>query len=144
MADSLPALGSAIYSRLGTVVYTYLAGAGTALVTGTLPTFNTMATQGLLPPYVTFQLQSSIDGYAWGNHEEESNDFVVKVVSLRSFLAQEAYPVYGTIHAALQDAPLSVTGFRVMKVRRTSRIQYRDNSSYWHVGGIYRLDLVDT
>lgn len=144
MADSLPALGSAIYSRLGTIVYTYPAGSGTALVTGTLPTFNTMATQGLLPPYVIFQLQSSIDGYAWGNHEEESNDFVVKTVSFRSFLAQEAYPVYGTIHAALQDAPLTVTGFRVMKVRRTSRIQYRDGQSYWHVGGIYRLDLVDT
>lgn len=144
MADSLPAMGSAIQSHLGTVIYSYRAGAGTALVTGTLPTFNTMATQGLLPPYVIFQLQSSIDGYAWGNHEEESNDFVVKTVSLKSFLAQEAYPIYGAIHAALQDAPLNVSGFRVMKVRRTSRIQYRDSNSYWHVGGIYRLDLVDT
>lgn len=140
MADSLPLVDAAIAGRLGTVLYSYRGG-GTAMISGSVGVYNTLAVQQTTTPYLVFQLQSGIDDYAFGDKREESLDYVVKAVSVRSYPSHEANPIYETAHDALQDAPISVAGYGVMRVRRTSRVRYRDSQGYWHVGGLYRIDL---
>lgn len=141
MADSVPLIDAAIYGRLGTVQYTYPTGSGTAQYSGSVGVFNTLSIQQTATPYVIFQLQSGIDDYSFAGDREESFDYVVKAVSVKNSPSQEANPIFATADAALQDAPLSVAGYSVMRVRRTSRIRYRDGSGYWHVGGIFRIDI---
>lgn len=141
MADSVPLIDAAIYSRLGTVQYTYPTGAGTAMYSGSVGVYNTLAIQQTATPYIVFQSQSGIDDYSFGSNREESFDYVVKAVSVKNYPSQEANPIFATADAALQDAPLSVSGYSVLRVRRTSRIRYRDAQGYWHVGGLFRIDL---
>ncbi len=141
--NSFAAVGSAIYGRLGTVVYTYNVG-GTATVTGTLGTYDSLSAQGAATPYVIFQLQTSVDEYAFGAEHGESLDVVLKSVTNRQWASQQGFTIYDTAHHALQDAPLMVSGADLLRCRRQSRLQYRDRDGYWHVGGVYRLDFWET
>lgn len=145
MTNSFSAIGSALYSRLGTVSYTYT-GNGTVPITSTLGTYYALAPQNPTtnPPYVIVQMASALDDYAFGDYHSESMDYIVKVVSDRMWPTAQAYGIYGQTHDALQDAPLTVAGNQLMRCRRTSRIEYMDNEKYWHVGGLYRLDVVET
>lgn len=142
MADSVPLLEAAIYARLGTVQYSYFAG--TVPVSGSVSVVNTLAPQQTAPPYIVFQQQAGLDDYKFGDYSDESFDYVAKVVSLKAYPTMEAQPIYSGVHTALQDAPLSVSGQQVLRVRRMSRIKYRDTGGYWHVGGLYRLDIHKT
>lgn len=144
MADSVPLIDEAIAGRLGTVIYTYRTGSGTAMYSGSVPVVNTLALQQTLPPYIVFQLQTGLDDYSFAGNREESFDYVVKSVSLKNYPSQEANPIYDTAHTALQDAPLSVAGYSVKRVRRGSRIRYRDQQGFWHIGAIYRIDIAKT
>lgn len=144
MADSVPLIDAAIANRLGTVSYTTYNGAGSAVVIGAIPVVNTLAVQQTPTPYLVYQLQTGLDDYSFAGNREESFDYVVKAVSVKSYASQEANPIYDTAHTALQDAPLSVAGYSVKRVRRGSRIRYRDQQGFWHIGGIYRIDLAKT
>lgn len=144
MSDSLPLIDAAIAARLGTVVYSYRIAQGTALYSGSVDVYNTMALQQNATPYIIFQLQTGLDEYSFGTNREESLDYVMKVVSLRDYPSQECNPIFDTAHTALQDAPLSVPGYSVLRVRRGSRIRYRDRSGYWHVGANYQIDIAKT
>lgn len=128
MANDFTALGSAIYSRLGTA--------------GTVSIFWGLAPQGQQPPYVVFDRLATTDAYTFGARSEISTDFSVKVISNRNSPGEAAL-VYGHIHNAMQDAPLAVTGFTLLRCRRRSTIQYREPDGFWHVGGIYRIDLTE-
>lgn len=142
--NDFAAMGSAIYGRLGTVVYSYPIS-GTALVTGTLPLHDTLAVQGgTVPPYLIFQLQASLDEYTFGTVSGESADYLVKVVTDRRTPSYQAFAIYDKAHQALQDAPLTIVGSYPLRVRRRSRVQFRDSDGYWHVGGIYRIDRWNT
>lgn len=141
--NDFSAMGSAIYGRLGTVVYTYQTN-GTATTTGALGAYDTLAIQGTATPYVIFQLQASLDEYTFNGPSGESADYLVKVVSNRQYASQQAFAIYNTVHANLQDAPLAITGSYALRVRRRSRVEFRDSDGYWHVGGIYRIDRWNT
>jgi hypothetical protein len=148
MSNSFSAIGSALYARLGTVVYAYTTN-GTATATGTLGTYYALAPQNPMtsPPYIIVQLASSLDDYTFGtadNKHGESTDYIIKVVSNREWPTAQAYGIYGQAHDALQDAPLTVAGNQLLRCRRTSRIEYMDSDRFWHVGGLYRLDIWET
>lgn len=142
MADSVPLIDAAIYGRLGTVQYTYPTGSGTALYSGSVPVYNTLATQGAVPPYLVFQLQTGIPSYFFGGREEEGFDYAVRALSQKSYTSQEANPIFEKAAAVLQDAPLNVPGFGLMRVRRGARIRYRDSSGFWNVGSLWRIEVV--
>jgi hypothetical protein len=125
MANDFAALGSALYARLGTA--------------GTVGVYYALAPQGGTPPYCIIQRQAGVDEYTFTDGGV-STDYVVKIVSNRQW-PNEAYQVYTHIHDALQDAPLTVTGFQLLRCRRRSTIEYREPEGFWHVGGIYRIDL---
>lgn len=127
MANDFTALGSAIYSRLS--------GQGTVSV------YQDLAPQGAAVPYCVFGRQSAIDEYAFADGSDGLVNamYTVRVVSNR-YWPGEAQIIYGgNIHTAMQDAPLSVTGFGLLRCERTNTIQYRDSDGYWHVGGVYNV-----
>jgi len=141
MANDFALVGSALMGRLGTVQYTYTTNSGTA-ITGSVNVYNMMAPQETHPPYIVFQHAASGDEYAFGARGE-SLDYIVKVVSNRAYPGAQAYPIYATAHNHLQDAPLSITGATLLRCRRQSRFEYRDEKGYSHTGGIYRIDYWD-
>lgn len=144
MANDFALLGSALYGRLGTVQYTYPA-AGTATTTGSINVYAVMAVgTGSSPapaPYIIFQHQAGLDEYTF-DKRGESLDYMVKAVSDRQTPSQ-AYAIYAGAHDALQDAPLNISGYTVLRVRRQSRFEFRDTDGYFHVGGLYRIDTWD-
>lgn len=133
------AMGSAIYGRMGTVQYSYQAS-GTAITTGTLGCYDTLAPQPSAVPYVIYQLQDSLDVYNFGTTSGESADYILKAVSNRQDPTAQAFAIYDQAHNHFQDAPLSITGGYLLRCRRIGRVQYQDSAKYWHVGGIYRID----
>lgn len=140
MPNDFAAIGSALYARLGTVQYTYRA-AGTAYTTGTLGCYDTLAPQGGTPPYVIFQYQAGVDDYVFGGGSGKSLDYLVKVVSNRYYPGMQAFDIYAGVYAALQDAPLSVTGSNLLRCRELRPVQLRDSDGFWHVGAIWRIDF---
>lgn len=142
MANDFALLGSALYGRLGTVLYSYPA-MGTAVTTGSVGVYSVMAPQSsaVETPYIIFQHQAGVDTYTFHDHGE-SLDYMVKAVSNFQTPVQ-AYAVYAGAHAAVQDAPLSLPNDTVLRVRRQSRFEFQDTDGYWHVGGLYRIDWFD-
>jgi hypothetical protein len=144
MPNDFALLGSALYGRLGTVQYTYPT-TGTATTTGSVGVYNSMVVgnngQPVDVPYFIFQHQAGRDEYTF-NTRGESLDYMVKAVSDRQTPSQ-AYALYAGAHDALQDAPLNISGYTVLRVRRQSRFEFRDTDGYWHVGGLYRIDTWD-
>ena len=141
MANNFALVGSAITARLGTVQYTYTANSG-SVTTGSVALYNTRAPQETQPPYIVFQHAAGVDEYTFDTHGE-SLDYIVKVVSNRAYPGAQAYPIYAAAHDALQDAPLSITGATVLRCRRQSRFEYKDEKGYSHTGGVYRIDYWD-
>lgn len=143
MIDTFNALGSAIYARMGTVVYTYNTN-GTVTTSGTLGCYDGQAPQGTNPPYVIFQFGAGGDEYKFSGDHGESQDYILKVVSDRYYPSAQAQGIYAQAHNELQDAPLSVSGNTLLRCRRTTRLKYQDSDRYWHVGGFYRIDTWGT
>lgn len=126
--DSWMALGSAIYARLAPPL-------GSAF-------YDTLAPQGGTPPYTLWQVLTTDDEYSFDRHGE------TLYVQIRS-ISNQVWPaharrVYGTAHAYMQDAPLSVSGFQVLRCRRVDKFQYPDPDGFWNVGGVYQVELVKT
>lgn len=140
MPNDFAAIGSALYGRLGTVQYSYHAN-GTALVTGTLGCYDTLAPQGGTPPYVVFQYQAGVNDYVFGGGSGKSLDFLVKVISDRYYASQQAFAIYAKVYDTLQDAPLSIAGSNLLRCREMRPVQLRDTDGFWHVGGIWRIDF---
>lgn len=121
----LVAMGSAIYTMLDNA--------------STVPVHYALAPQGSACPYVVVQRQSGRDDYSFTGRMI-SADYVVRVVSDRNWPTQAA-TIYDTLHASIQDGLGTVTGLKTLRFRRTSTIEYRDGDGYWHVGGLYRVDM---
>lgn len=127
MATSFEAMGSAIYGRLAPVQ-------GSAV-------FDMLAPAEQPSPYTIFQRLTDIDEYAFGTARIENLQYLIKAVDNGDW-PHRAYARYGVAHDAIQDAPLTIPGYREMRFRRTATINYADNLGYWHVGGIYSAVIV--
>ena len=126
-----------VFSALGSALYTAI---GTAIGTVTpMAVYESLAPQGSVFPYTLFTQQVARDEYTFTSRGVSAS-YQVKVVSNRQF-ASEARTAYDRLHANLQDAPLTVTGYNLLRMRRETTIQYQDPDRFWHVGGIYRIDI---
>lgn len=122
-------IGSALHSHLGSVL-------GTAL-----SAYQDLAPQGARPPYAIYNFMSAGEQYTWDSEEVQAQ-YQIKVVSEQAGAGQ-ATRLYSTLHAAVQDAPLTIGGsVSLLRCRRSSLVRYIDSKNYWHVGGIYRIDLI--
>jgi hypothetical protein len=128
MATDFEALGSALYTALG----------GTA---GTV--YYALAPQDTPPPYVVFARDSAQDEYMFGADLVIDATYVVKAVSNRQW-PHEAYARYDTAHTLIQNKALSVTGYTALRCVRQVTLEYQDSERYWHVGGVYRIEIDKT
>lgn len=143
MTASFNAMGSALYARMGTVVYTYTTN-GTATAMGTLGFYDTLAPQASTPkPYLVFQHMTGADEYLFGAEAGQADEYMLKVISDRNYAAQ-AQGIYDQAHSVLQDAPLSIASNQLLRCRRTAPVKYQDTDHFWHVGGLYRIDTWGT
>jgi hypothetical protein len=124
----LSALGSAIYSTLDTAT--------------TLPVYQAIAPQGTTTPYVVFNRQDARDEYTFAGGHGIAADYLVKVVDNGTW-PTPAQVAYDTLHNAINDAVPTYTGMAALRFRRDALIEFRDRAGYWHVGGIYRVEVHD-
>lgn len=122
MGDFL-AIGSALHTACGTTTPVYY---------GRIP-------QGSALPAIIINRQAAIDDRNWDD-VLTSCDYQVKAVSFRGW-PQEAAAAYEAVHAALDGTVLSVAGYTALRCERTSTIEYEDSGGYWHVGGLYRIEV---
>lgn len=126
MANDFPAIGSALYNAIG----------GTAAVPAV---YYALAPQGSTPPYTIIQRQSGVDEHTF-DEQGVSAVYMVKVISNRIWPG-EAWLAYGTVHAALDNAQLSVSGYSALRCERINTVEFIDGERYWNVGGLYRVDV---
>lgn len=126
--DAFSVIGSALAGYLGTA--------------GTVSVYQDLAPQETAPPYLIYSLQSGPELYTWDGSEMQT-EYQVKVVSNREN-SGEATRLYREVHTALQDAPLTVgDGVTLLRCRRSALVKYQDPKRFWHVGGLYRIDILE-
>ena len=108
----------------------------------TVPVYYARAPQGSACPYIIVNRQAAIDEYDWGG-TALSTDYQIKVVSDRQWPAQAA-TLYDALHAGIQGTALTITGYSALRCERESTIEYGDGEGFWHVGGLYRVDVYKT
>ena len=128
MANDITALGSAIYTLLDT--------------SATVSIYNQRAPQGSTPPYGIFSRQSAVDEYTFTSAGVGA-DYAVKCVSNRVWPG-EAAEIYQGLHAIMQNGALSVTGFLLLRNERGSTFEFQDREGFWHVGGLYRVEVQES
>lgn len=129
MATDFEAIGSALYTALG----------GTA---GTV--YYSLAPQQTAPPYIIVARDSGSDDYAFGGDTVTDTTYVIKAVSNRQWPTSEAYGLYADAHAKVQNVALSMTGYTALRCVRQVTLEYQDTDRYWHVGGVYRVEVDKT
>lgn len=107
----------------------------------TVPVYYGLVPQGSALPAIVLNRQSGVDERSWPGHIL-STDYQVKVISNRNY-PSEAAAAYDALHTALDGTALTVTGFTALRCERVSTVEFRDPDGYWHVGGIYRIDVHD-
>jgi len=122
------ALGSALYKACDNA--------------STVPVYYGLAPQAGTPPYIIINRQAAIDEYDFTG-SSLSTDYQVKVVSDRQW-PEQAATLYDALHAGIQGTVLTITGYNSMRCEREATIEYRDTAGFWHVGGLYRIDIYKT
>jgi hypothetical protein len=119
---------------------------GAAAVTSAAPggVYQDVAPHGIAEPFVIVTLQAHTDVYENSNSPLpafEIGRYLVKAVGQGAQSAAVASAA-AAIHAALQDATLTITGYSQMVCHREERIRYVevDGAVRWqHRGGIYAV-----
>ena len=124
------------YTAIGSAIYSLLSGAATVSI------YNQRAPQGGTPPYGIFARQSATDERTFTSAGVGS-DYAVKVVSNRVWPG-EATEVYQGLHNIMEDGALSLTGFTLLRNQRGSTFEYQDADGFWHVGGLYRIEVEES
>lgn len=111
----------------------------TRLNSGTLAFYYSKAPLTVKPPFGIIDFNNGSDDYTFTDNGLEST-YQIKVISDQTF-PFEAASLYADVHTLIQDAPLTFSDFYLMQCRRTSPIQYQDPQGFWHIGGIYEIDI---
>ena len=104
---------------------------------------NMVAPQRSDPPFIVFQAMSKVDEHTFDGRFANMV-YLVKAIS-KSAWPKEAMDVDTLINTTLEDAALSVTGYRLLLCRRESDFYFTEQSGghdWQHIGGLYRI-LVD-
>jgi len=126
--NNLLLMGSALYSYINTQ--------------GTITTYYQKAPQSAQPPFVIVSFVSATDDYTFDSNGMNA-DYFIKVVGSKVF-PESTISLYGAVHDLIQDAPITITGNNLLRIRRESIMQYQDSEDFWNVGGLYNLDTWKT
>lgn len=121
----LTAIGSALYTACDNA--------------STVPVYYAQVPQGSALPAIVFNRQVAIDEYTFTS-DGVSADYQIKVISDRKY-PHVAAAAYDALHDALNGTVLTVTGYTALRCERRSTLEYQDSGGYWHVGGLYRVDV---
>lgn len=130
---STSAIDAAVIAKLATdATLTTLAPGGV---------FRDVSPQGVSTPFVIVSQSAHMDDYVMRAAALEEVRYLVKAVHL-STSGSTAQSVADRIQTLLQDAVLTITGYRSLLVQREERVAYVevDDASdrrYQHRGGIY-------
>lgn len=105
--------------------------------------FHRKAPSGARQPYVILHRQAETDDWTFAGPPLEHDLWTVKGVSSGSS-STAADEIAAAVTAALNDAPISVDGYALLQLRRTSKLDYgeqADGEQWHHVGGIFRVDV---
>jgi len=72
----------------------------------------------------------------------EHDVWTVKAIC-RGSSSSQADDIAAAVNVALNDAPITITGYALLNLRRESKLDFseRDSEETWHhVGALYRLD----
>ena len=128
------ALETALRSRL-----TSTAGL-TALLSGTAAVYNRTAPQGAVLPYIVFRAQAD-DTETVDPHRREDAVYAVKALATSQTVAGL---IEAQIDSALDNAPLTVSGYTNFWLRRMGGVTYEEagpTGYIYHQGGLYRIRL---
>ena len=136
MADSDP-IRAAIVARLN----------GTPAVASRLAAvnnvFHRVAPANAVPPYIVLHRQAGTDDWTFDGPALEHDLWTVKAVG-RGPQSNQADEISAAITVALNDAPITVTGYALLQLRRVSKVDYgekSDGEQWHHVGGLFRVDV---
>lgn len=119
---------------VGSALYTLVDGATT------LPAYYGLAPQGQPHPYVIVQRQTGRDEHTFTGRGVAA-EYVVKVVT-RDTWPTGAQRAYDGIHGQIEGGgTVAVSGFHLLRFERQSTIEYQDPGQFWHVGGLYRVEV---
>lgn len=133
------AVDTALYSRLQNDLGT----AGTLGTLGCTGVYRQIAPQGSVEPYVVFQQQAGTDSYTFTARDARSLVYLVKAVD-RGPSGSRAAQLAERVESLLGDAPLTVTGWQNLRLRRESDVEYVEVDNgviYQHYGALYRVDV---
>ena len=126
------------YLAIGSALHTLIDSATSLTV------YNERALEGAATPYVVFQRQDARDRYAMSGKEWIDADYVVKVVST-AYGPTAAQAAYESLHGSIQHGgTIAVNGYTLTHFERQATIQYQENAAnggFWHIGGIYRIQV---
>lgn len=133
--SSTAAIDAAVIARL----------AGDATLTAAAPggVYRDVAPQGASTPFVIVSQMAHEDDYALGAQAYERVLYLVKAVDLATS-GTGAQAAADRVHALLQEATLTITGYRSMLVQREERVAYVEvvdgsDRRYQHRGGMYAV-----
>ncbi len=104
--------------------------------------FHRVAPANAVPPYIVLHRQAGTDEWAFAGAALEHDLWTVKAIC-RGTASTAADEIAAAITAALNDAPITVTGYALLQLRRVSKVDYgeRSDGEQWHhVGAIFKLD----
>ena len=133
MANLRVNLDTAVYAVLNVASVTNEATGGV---------YNTMAPDGVEPPFVVFQAMAKTDDYFAYSERGGAAVYMVKAIT-RSVWPKEAGEIDTQIDSVMQDASLSVSGHSLISCRREEDIYLVEDQSgviYHHIGGLYRIN----
>ncbi len=105
--------------------------------------YHSRAPSNATPPYIVVHRQAETDEWTFAGQPLEHDMWTVKAIS-RGGAADAAEDIRAAVTAALNDAPLTVTGFALLQLRRTSKFDFPevDDGTQWnHCGAIFRVDV---
>jgi hypothetical protein len=122
------------FGALGSALYTLVDGATT------LPVHYALAPQGQPQPYVIVQRQDGRDEHTFTS-KGLTADYVVKVVAKDQW-PTAAQRTYDAIHNQIEGGgTVAVSGYNLLRFERQTTIEYQDPGQFWHVGGLYRVEV---
>ncbi len=105
--------------------------------------YNTMAPEGVKPPWVVFQAMSKEDSHTFSKRFATMT-YMVKAVS-DSKWPKTAEDIDTILDTTLEDAALTISGFTQILCRRESDVYFVEEAGglvWHHIGGLYRI-MVD-